>query len=224
MLDRVHLAGTISRTELAKQTGLNRSTIRDLLGELTELGLVVEDTGITRGSPGRPSAVARARPSGAVVLAVELEVDFTAAATIGLGGHIFDKVRVANPIGAESPEAIIDMLAELVAPLLAALPPGHNLVGVGAAAAGLVRRADGYLSVSPNRGWRDAPLGEMIARSLGIESGASRQRGRRQRARRVPAGRSAQRAPRDLRRGRGRSGSRRHPRRQADARRSRVCR
>ena len=60
------------------------------------------------------------------------------------------------------------MLAELVAPLLATLPPGRNLVGVGAAAAGLVRRADGYLSVSPNRGWRDAPLGEMIAQSLGI--------------------------------------------------------
>ena len=75
------------------------------------------------------------------------------------------------------------MLAELVAPLLAALPPGRNLVGVGAAAAGLVRRADGFLSVSPNRGWRDAPLGEMIASSLGVESRAGGQRSRRRRAR-----------------------------------------
>ena len=136
--------------------------------------------------------MARARPSGAVVLAVELEVDFTAAATIGLGGHIFDKVRVANPAGADSPEAIIDMLADLVAPLLATLPPGRNLVGVGAAAAGLVRRADGFLSVSPNRGWRDAPLGEMIATFARHEPRAGRQRGRRQR--RSPSTGVAQRA------------------------------
>jgi predicted NBD/HSP70 family sugar kinase len=42
-------------------------------------------------------------------------------------------------------------------------------VGVGVAAAGLVRREDGYLSVSPNRGWTDAPLGEMIGVSLGVD-------------------------------------------------------
>ncbi len=91
------------------------------------------------------------------------------------------------------------MLAELVAPLLAALPPGHNLVGVGAAAAGLVRRADGFLSVSPNRGWRDAPLGEMIAQFARRQSRAGRQRSRRQRARRVSARRGPPRRARHLR-------------------------
>lgn len=169
VLDRVHLASPTSRTELAAGTGLNRSTIRDLLAELIDLGLVVEDSVTTNGSPGRPSSVARARPSGAVVLAVELEVDYTAAATIGLGGHIFDTVRVSNPVDDASPDAIVAMLAQLTGPLLAKLPPGSNLIGVGAAAAGLVRRADGFLSVSPNRGWHDVPLGDMIARSIGVD-------------------------------------------------------
>ena len=169
VLERVHLAGPISRSELAAQTGLNRSTIRDLLGELAELGLVVEITGTTSGGRGRPSAVAKARPEGAVVLAVELEVDFTAAATIGLGGHVFDRVRVQNPAGATAPEQIVALLAQLSAPLVAALPPGHRLVGLGAAAAGVVRRDDGFVAVSPNRGWTDTPLGEMISASLGID-------------------------------------------------------
>jgi predicted NBD/HSP70 family sugar kinase len=169
VLERVHLAGSISRSELATQTGLNRSTIRDLLAELIELGLVIEDSRTTSGSPGRPSAVARARAAGAVVLAAELEVDFTAVATIGLGGHIFDKAKVANPDGgASTPDQIIEVLSGLAGPLLASLPPGHKLVGVGAAAAGLVRREDGFLSISPNRGWRDAPLAEMIAGALGV--------------------------------------------------------
>ena len=60
------------------------------------------------------------------------------------------------------------MLRDMVRSADRRAPPGHNLVGAGVAAAGLVRREDGFLSVSPNRGWRDAPLGEMISQSLGI--------------------------------------------------------
>jgi len=168
VLDLVHLERSVSRAELTARTGLNRSTIRDLLGELIELGLVVEDSVTNTSSPGRPSAVARARPTGAVALAIELEVDYTAAATVGLGGHIFSRVRADNPHHESSPETIVAMLTELTGPLLAALPTGSTMVGAGVAAAGLVRRTDGFLTVSPNRGWRDAPLGQMVARSLGI--------------------------------------------------------
>lgn len=168
VLDLVHLERSVSRAELTARTGLNRSTIRDLLGELIELGLVVEDSVTNKASPGRPSAVARARPTGAVALAVELEVDYTAAATVGLGGHIFSRVRADNPHHASSPETIVAMLTELTGPLVASLPSGSTLVGVGAAAAGLVRRTDGFLAVSPNRGWHNAPLGQMIADALGM--------------------------------------------------------
>lgn len=168
VLDRVHIERSVSRADLTARTGLNRSTIRDLLSELIQLGLVVEDSVTSKSSPGRPSSVATARPGGAVALAIELEVDYTAAATVGLGGHIFDKVRTDNPHHEADPETIVGMLRGLTAPLVAALPSGSTIIGVGAAAAGLVRRSDGFLSVSPNRGWRDAPLGEMIAASLGI--------------------------------------------------------
>jgi predicted NBD/HSP70 family sugar kinase len=60
-------------------------------------------------------------------------------------------------------------MARLAEGLLKSLPSGHNLVGVGAAAAGLVRREDGFVSQSPNRGWTDAPLGEMISTALDID-------------------------------------------------------
>ena len=46
------------------------------------------------------------------MLAAELEVDFTAVATIGLGGHIFDRAVVANPDGgASSPTQIVEVLS-----------------------------------------------------------------------------------------------------------------
>jgi predicted NBD/HSP70 family sugar kinase len=169
VLDRLHLAKELSRSQLAAQTGLNRSTIRDLIGELTRLGLVLEDRGTTGAGPGRPSSVARIHPPGAVVLAVELEVDFMAVATVGLGGHIFDKVRVAHPSGPQSPMETVEQLAALSAPLLEALPHDHTIAGVGMAVAGVVRRQDGFVHVAPNLEWSNVPLGGMVSAELGFD-------------------------------------------------------
>lgn len=167
VLDRLHLSGPLSRSQLATQTGLNRSTIRDLIGELTGLGLVMEGRGETTTGPGRPSSIARAEPAGAVVLAVELEVDSMAVATVGLGGHIFDKVRVANTAGPQSPGDTVAQLARLSTPLLRALPEGHSFAGVGVAVAGVVRRHDGFVHVAPNLEWSNVPLAGMISAELG---------------------------------------------------------
>lgn len=168
MLERIHLDGPLSRSQLATQTGLNRSTIRDLINELADLGLVVEDPGPAGQGPGRPSSVARPSPQGAVVLAIELEVESIALATIGLGGHIFDEAKVAHPDG--HPGDPIDTVRELVRigrGLIDRLPADHHLVGIGVGVAGVVRRSDGYVHISPNLGWRGVPLGEMIVSEFG---------------------------------------------------------
>jgi predicted NBD/HSP70 family sugar kinase len=169
VLDRLHHSGPLSRSELAERTGLNRSTIRDLIGELVRLGLVEEGPGIASTGPGRPSPVARARPDGAVVLALELTVDSVAARTVGLGGKVYDEIRVARHRRPSSPKETIEHAASLAAPLLAALPSGHRLVGAGIAVAGVVRRSDAFVHLAPNLGWRDVPLGEIAAEELGIE-------------------------------------------------------
>jgi len=158
----------MSRSELARHTGLNRSTIRDLVGELGSNGLVAEGRGTTRHGPGRPSSVATPRPEGAVVLAAELEVDSMAVATVGLGGHIFDEIRVPTSQVSRSPEDMVSDLAHLGRPLIASLPAGHRLVGVGVGVAGVVRRQDGFVHVAPNLGWSNVPLRGMISEELGL--------------------------------------------------------
>ena len=169
VLDRLHVIGPLSRSELAERTGLNRSTIGDLIGELAELGLVEEGPAQATSGPGRPSPVARVRPEGAVVLAVEVSVDSVGIKTIGLGGHIYNELRVARPRARFSPGQTIEDIAGLSAPLLAALPPHHSLAGVGLAVAGLVRRSDGFVDLAPNLGWKNTPLGTLARDQLGIE-------------------------------------------------------
>jgi predicted NBD/HSP70 family sugar kinase len=168
VLTRLHLSGPLSRSELTARTGLNRSTVADLLGELTALGLVEERPGTPTSGPGRPSPVVRTRPEGAAVLAVELAVDSLAVATVGLGGHVFNRLRVERPRARFSPQETSQDVAKLAGPLLASLPFEHVLTGVGVAVVGVTRRSDGFVHVAPNLRWRDVPLGDLLAEELGL--------------------------------------------------------
>lgn len=169
VLNHLHVAGPVSRSELAATTGLNRSTIADLIRELTTLGMVTEGPAVATQGPGRPSPLVRTRPEGAVVLAAEMNVDSIAVATVGLGGHVFNRVRIARPREHLTPEDSIRDLANLARPLLAALPHPHVFVGVGVGVAGIARRSDGFLHLAPNIGWKDVPIGQLISSELGID-------------------------------------------------------
>jgi predicted NBD/HSP70 family sugar kinase len=168
VLERLHLLGPISRSELTSTTGLNRSTIADLIGELTELGLVEQGPAEAASGPGRPSPMVRTRPQGASVLAVEISVDSIAVATVGLGGHVYQHVRLARPRGGFSPQETVEDVAKQAGPMLDALPSDAVLAGVGAGVAGVTRRSDGFVHLAPNLGWRNVPFGAMLAAELEI--------------------------------------------------------
>ena len=168
VLERLHLSGPQSRSELTSSTGLNRSTVADLIGELTALGLAEEGPAPATSGPGRPSPLVRARARGAAVLAVEVSVDSIAVATAGLGGVVYDQVRVARPRRRCSPQETVRDVARLAGPLLGSLPAGHVLAGVGTCVVGVTRRSDGFVHLAPNLGWRNVPLGAMLATELGL--------------------------------------------------------
>lgn len=165
----LHLHGALTRSELVSRTGLTRTAIRALIGQLTAAGLVSERRASSKGVPGRPSPVVRAIPSSAVVLALEIAVDSLAVAAVGLGGEMLDVVRVDRPRGRFSVDETVADLAELTRLLRSRAPANQNVIGYGVAVVGIVRRRDGYVSVAPNLGWHDVPLGERLAGALETE-------------------------------------------------------
>jgi predicted NBD/HSP70 family sugar kinase len=141
-----------------------------LVGELTTLGLVEEGPATVNTGPGRPSPIVNTRPHGGAILAIELSVDSIAVATAGLGGHIYNQVRVARPRGRFSPEQTVQDVGRLAEPLLTSLPADTVLVGVGTGVVGVVRRTDGFVHLAPNLGWKDIPIGEMLAAELRVDA------------------------------------------------------
>jgi len=165
IVSAVHLGGQLSRSDLVAHTGLTRSAIRGLIGELVAGGLLAETRSAPGGAPGRPSPRVHPDPDGASVVALEINVDSLAAARVGLGGSVVELVRVERPRAHVTVDEIVTDLVELAEPMLAAVPD-DGLVGIGVAVAGVVRRRDGFVRLAPNLGWTDEPLGDRLATAI----------------------------------------------------------
>src|SRR4051795_13703795 len=167
----LHIDGPLSRSELGSLTGLTRSAIRVLIGELTSAGLVEERSGQLLGMPGRPSTLVRLRSERTVVLALEVAVDYLTVAVVGLGGDVLRSARIDRPRSdAASVEATIENLTRLARQIARFDEPAHadeQLVGVALAFCGIVRRSDGVVIMAPNLGWWDVPLGRLVSDALG---------------------------------------------------------
>jgi predicted NBD/HSP70 family sugar kinase len=165
VLGLAHRTGGLSRAQLTRQTGLNRSTIAALVGELVDRQLVVEGEPDSSGHVGRPSPVVRPNPR-AVALAVHPEVDAITIGVVGLGGTVLKSIRHPTLRSSTATEAvaICSTLIEGMRPELDVL---YRTVGIGVAVPGLVRERDGLVRLAPHLGWVDEPLAQMLADATG---------------------------------------------------------
>jgi predicted NBD/HSP70 family sugar kinase len=108
----------------------------------------------------------RLNSTGAAVLSLEILVDSIAAAIVGLGGEVLLHLRVERPRRERTVDEVGADLAALAAELRTR--GDWRIVGIGVAVAGVVRRTDGLVSMAPNLGWIDVPLGTRLARALSV--------------------------------------------------------
>jgi len=165
ILGLAHRTGGLSRAQLTKRTGLNRSTIAALVAELVDRQLVVETEPDSSGQVGRPSPMVRPNP-GAVGLAVNPEVDAITIGVVGLGGKVLKRIRYPTPNGASATEAVA-ICAAVIEGMRSELDAGYRAVGIGVAVPGLVREDDGLVRLAPHLGWVDEPLARMLTDATG---------------------------------------------------------
>jgi predicted NBD/HSP70 family sugar kinase len=156
VLDIVHRRRSVSRSEITRATGLNRSTVAALVGELAELDLIVESSPDVTSSVGRPSPIVTPHSS-CVAIAVNPELDAITVGVVGLGGVVHVRLReeVDHVVSAaETVEIVARMLRSLDKTHLA----GMRVAGLGLAVPGLVRASDGLVRWAPHLGWTDEPI------------------------------------------------------------------
>jgi predicted NBD/HSP70 family sugar kinase len=164
LLTRVHVSGPTSRAALTRETGLNRSTIGDLAGELEELGLVTPGDPVVAGRSGRPSPLVVPRRENAVV-AVDLGVDRIAVALVGLGGDVLERRERRHARGEHDVQHVVESLVQMVEDVLAGREQVRCL-GLGASVPGAIRARDGMVRFAPNLGWVDEPFTDLLGARL----------------------------------------------------------
>jgi len=165
ILRLVHLDGPLSRATLTEATGLNRSTIADLVGELAREGLVRERAPDPSRRVGRPSPVVEAAP-GVVAIGVNPEVDAVTLAAIGLDRSIplRTRIEVSHLV---TPAETAAMIATQLATWRSEGLADARIIGVGLAVPGLVRAADGLVRNAPHLRWVDSPVRDLVAEATG---------------------------------------------------------
>ncbi|MCU1576334.1 MAG: family transcriptional regulator [Leifsonia sp.] len=166
VLGLVHRRGPASRSRLTEATGLNRSTIAALVGELVELGLVVESEPSASNRVGRPSPVV-APDASVVALAVNPEIDAVTVGVVGLDGTVHHRVRQATDRVPTAAEAVA-IVATVLDGLRADLASYSRVVGIGVAVPGLVREEDGMVRLAPHLAWVDEPFASELADATGF--------------------------------------------------------
>ncbi len=164
VLNLVHSSGAVTRAQLTRDTGLNRSTIGALVGELVSLRLVDETEPDTTNQVGRPSLMIKPGRR-AVALAVNPELDAVTIGLVALGGQVLKRIRY-DTVRVPSVEEVVNIVSAVVAGMRDELDTSYRTIGVGLAVPGLVRASDGLVNLAPHLGWQHAPLSEMLGRSL----------------------------------------------------------
>src|SRR6188472_192333 len=108
LLRLVHLEGPVSRATLTAATGLNRSTVADLVGDLVALGLVEESAPDPSRRVGRPSPLVSAHPR-VIAIGVNPEVDALTMGAVGLDRTVRrrERIEMAGLIGPEQTAQLI---------------------------------------------------------------------------------------------------------------------
>ncbi len=166
ILRMVHVEGPQSRATLTEATGLNRSTIADLVGELARQGLVQERAPEASRRVGRPSPVV-APESRVVAIAANPEVDALTIGAVGLDQSILARARIELD-GLISPEETAAMIAAQIDGWRAGELADARIVGVGLAVPGLVQAADGLVRNAPHLHWIDAPVRDLVSGATGL--------------------------------------------------------
>ncbi len=165
LLQRLRVGSPLSRADLAAATGLNKTTVSNLVDELIANGFVRE-IGRDASGGGRPGVLLELNPDGGWIIGGEFGVGHMTVIVANLRASIAWRREAAFDKGSGQ-EAVLQQLDGLLRQAKQyAQRTNRRLLGAGVTVPGLVDVSSGVLVFEPNMGWRDVPLRERLAAKL----------------------------------------------------------
>ena len=155
--------GSISRTELAKQSGLPAATITRIVGNFLSAGLVSEVSSEEL-SGGRRPVLLSINPSAGYIVGVKLREDSMTVAICDLNCTIIHALEENTLANTDTlPHRVVEAIAEAVKRCLSEAGISvRKVLGVGVGLSGLIDSSRGICRYSAILNWRDVELGPAL--------------------------------------------------------------
>lgn len=165
VLAMLYHEGPMSRSELARATGLTAPTVSALVTALEEDDLVA-DIGPREGGArlGKPASLVRIEDDAVNLVVLDLSHnDRFSGAVLNLRGVVVERreVPLGDALGADAH----DLVHRLTSDLVEAAP--RRVLGIGVASPGLIDDT-GTIRLASHLGWRDLPLAAELTERFGL--------------------------------------------------------
>jgi predicted NBD/HSP70 family sugar kinase len=169
VLHALRRSGAVSRAELARRTGLSRSTISSVVADLVAAGVAAEGDASLPEGVGRPGVPVTLNAAAGAAVGIDIGAPVGRVVVADLGHDVL--AEDTFELAADLPlDAVLDAIASAVrAALDAAGLPAARLIGAGLAIPGPVDRATGRLGESTAiASLAGIDLGRAVSRRLGV--------------------------------------------------------
>jgi predicted NBD/HSP70 family sugar kinase len=156
----------VSRQELAAATGLSLATVANLVGELLELGLLIE-VGYEDSDGGRPRGLVAVNAEGGALIGVDVAETYIHVELYDLSLAVIARAEEELRPGEREPSQVLAHIVSAVSCVVGeAGIPADRVLGVGVSMPGMVDREGGVSVFAPNWDWHDVPLLSLLAEHI----------------------------------------------------------
>jgi len=168
ILHAIRNAGSISRVDISRSTGISQPTVTSITAELLHEGMVLERSSNKTGGGRRPVPLSL-NPQGAFTVGVHLSVNQVSVVLMDLQASIINTYSESLDTTDLSVEKVVDTLVQAVHTCLWDSDFSKSQIsGIGIAIPGLTNSRKGHIHYIPNYDWEDIKLAEIIGERTGV--------------------------------------------------------
>ena len=175
ILRHLQTSPALSRTRLARETGLSKATVSTLVAELCSRGLLIEEEPDLSGNVGRPSTGLRTAPRVAAGIGLEISGASLLLSIADLTGEVV--LRRSELVGdaGHHPDRMIEHVAAMLSQALDQLTrQGTTVPGIVLAQPGIIDYASNTVRYSSTLEWHDIAVADRVRDAVAHRTGPTK--------------------------------------------------
>lgn len=169
VLDLIRNKGLITKQQIAKELGINITTVSDLVNQFKDKNRIVKETGDGSSSGGRKPKVYAINSELGYIVGIDVGGTNTRGILTDLSGNLIHYLKIKTK-AREGKDAVLARVISVVNELITlAKIPREKLFGIGMSISGIINSYEGISIFCPNiPGWENFPIKQIMEKEFNI--------------------------------------------------------